>query len=64
MKQTDRKKVEGEGTSSGQLKRHVQQNPLFLLVETDFLASGNRFLLFRYFSSEWKSSLKLVKANF
>ena len=50
--------------ASGQLKRHVQQNPLFRLVETDFLAGGNRFLLFRYFSSKWKSSLKLVEANF
>ena len=34
-----------------------------LLVETDFLARGNRFLLLKRFSSCWKPSLKLVAAN-
>ena len=33
-------------------------------MEKDFLASGNRFLLFRSFSPWWKPSLKLVEANF
>ena len=50
--------------ASGQMKRHFQWNPLLRLVQTDFLARGNRFLLFRDFSSKWKSSLKLVEANF
>ena len=33
------------------------------LVKTDFLASGNCFVLFAGFSSQWKPSLKLVEAN-
>ena len=37
--------------ASGQLKGHFQRNPLFRLVEKGFEASGNRFLLFRDFSS-------------
>ena len=32
-------------------------------METDFLASGNCFLLFRGLSFKWKLSLKLVEAN-
>ena len=47
-----------------QWKRLFQQNPLFALVEKDFLASGNRFLLFRGFSFQWKPSLKLVQKDF
>ena len=39
------------------------QKKKFLLVETDFLARGNRFLLLKRFSSCWKPSLKLVEAN-
>ena len=47
-----------------QRKSIFQQNPSFGLVETNFLASGNRFLLSRGSSSQWESSMKLVGANF
>ena len=40
-----------------------QRNPLFRLVETDFLASGNRFRFLRVFPL-WKPSLKLLEASF
>ena len=44
-------------------KSVFQQNPSCRLVETDFLTSGNRYLLFRDFSSWWKPPLKLFEAN-
>ena len=45
-------------------KESFQQNPSFQIVEMDFLTTGNHFLLFRGFSSNWKRSLKLVEAIF
>ena len=47
-----------------QWKHLFQRNSSFQLVEMDFLASGNHFLLFRGFSLEEKPSLKLVDSNF
>ena len=46
------------------VEKYFQRKTSFQLVETDFLASDNRFLLFRGFSSQWKPSLKLVETNF
>ena len=45
-------------------KRIFQRKSSFRLVETNFLAGGNHFILFRDFSSWWKPSLKLMEANF
>ena len=45
-------------------KRLSQWNISFWIMETDSLASGNRFPLFRCFSSRWTPSLKLVESNF
>ena len=45
-------------------KESFQQNPSFQIVEMDFLTTGNHFLLFRGFSSNWKWWLKLVEAIF
>ena len=45
-------------------KRLSQWNISFWIMETDSLPSGNRFPLFRCFSSRWTPSLKLVESSF